>query len=203
MQYSQAAKHHDFSSSRISVELGSGGGKQAEIMHLAHPELCLVLFDLPPQLYVAHQFLSATFPGDVVPYATARDAPDLSTLVAPGRIVFAGAWRFPDILNIQPDLFWNAASFQEMEPPIVANYLDLVNRSAGAVYLHEKMEGQAVARRPGMFGVLQQTTLEDYRRALPAFTLASISPTLLPTARTRPLHSDSYWRRSTSRSSDV
>lgn len=195
LQYAYATRFYDFSAGRTYVELGSGGGKQAEILRLAHPEMCLVLFDLPPQLYVAHQFLGAAFPGDVVSYQEVRETEDLSTLVAPGRIILAGSWRFPDVDAIRPDLFWNAASFQEMEPAVVANYLAFVGRSAGAVYLHEMMSGKEVAPRPGMSGVLRPTTLEHYRAGLSNFDLVDVSPTLLPTATELPMHSNAFWRR--------
>ena len=195
MQYAYAARHHSLGGQQIVVELGSGGGKQAEILRLAHPDLCLFLFDLPPQLYVAHQFLSTAFPNDVLPYQESRETSSLSALAAPGRIILAGSWRFPEILSVRPDLFWNAASFQEMEPPVVANYLGMVNEVARAAYLHQKMEGQEIAKRPGLTGVLEPTTLAHYRVALSNFELVDLSPTPLPSARELALHSNSYWQR--------
>ncbi|EMM79683.1 sugar O-methyltransferase domain protein [Leptospira interrogans str. 2006001854] len=43
------------------------------------------------------------------------------------------------------DLFWNAASFQEMEPDVVSNYLTIVNESAKAIFYSRQWKAR---RRP-------------------------------------------------------
>jgi putative sugar O-methyltransferase len=188
LRYAFASRFVDFDGIRTFVELGSGSGKQIELLRKLHPRACYVIVDIPPQLYVAHQYLDAVFPGAVVPYRETRRLGSLQGL-EPGRIYVLGSGQFPLIETVGIDLFWNAASFQEMEPRVVANYLGSVNRAARAVFLSELMAGQAVAP-PGGKGVLEQTTLDDYRRCLPDFELAG-SAAALPYADS----TDTFWRR--------
>ena len=100
---------------------------------------------------------------------------------------------------MNPDLFWNAASFQEMEPEIVANYLYYVNKSARFVFLQQKMSGKKLARKKGEVGVMQQTKLEDYKKGLARFELTDLSPCLRPGGDNFPGYNDSFWRRKSDR----
>jgi putative sugar O-methyltransferase len=194
LHYVYCSQFVDFESVRTYAELGSGMGKQVEVLRKLHPRMCFLLFDIPPQLYVCERYLSTVFPGDVVSFEQTRtwtEPPD----PVPGRIFMFGSWKFPILERAKVDLFWNAASFQEMEPDVVANYLRYVNQSAAAVFLHEFMEGKEIAVRKGRSGVLQQTTLEHYRRGLSNFELADLAPSRNPAGHPLPLHSDSFWRR--------
>ena len=188
LRYAFASRFIDFDGIRVFVELGSGSGKQIELLRKLHPGSCYVIVDIPPQLYVAHQYLDAVFPGLVIPY---RDTRHLTTLegLQPGRIYVLGSGQFPLLDTVRIDLFWNAASFQEMEPRVVGNYLGCVNRTARAVFLNELMAGQEVAA-PGGKGVIEKTTLAHYRRYLPDFDLID-SAAALPYGDS----TDTFWRR--------
>lgn len=194
LRYAFCSQHVDFKSIDRVMELGSGSGKQVEVIKKLHPQLTFLLFDLPPQLYVCEMYLNTVFPGAVVSYRDTRKRENLTDL-EPGKIYMFGNWKFPltEELGVV-DLFWNAASFQEMEPHVVANYLSHVDQTAARVYLQETMEGKEVARRPGTTGVLRKTALEDYRRGLPHFELTDLSPCWTPLG---PLagYSDSFWKR--------
>jgi putative sugar O-methyltransferase len=199
IRYAYVARFIDLQSTRTIVELGSGAGKQAEVIHKLHPDVTLLLFDIPPQLYVCHQYLSAVFPGDVVDYRATRVLPAIDAL-QPGRIYILGNWKFDLIADLPVDLFWNAASLQEMEPDVVAHYLRIVNGVAQSAYLMEMMAGKEIAPRPGRHGVLRPTTLEHYRQGLAALELRDTSDVLLPTADRMRGYSDSFWARPASRS---
>jgi putative sugar O-methyltransferase len=188
LRYAYAARFVDFGKVKVFVELGSGSGKQAELLRKLHPDVCYLLFDIPPQLYVAHQYLSAVFPGSVVPYRETRALKTLNRF-EPGKIYMFGTPQFPLLESVPMDLFWNGASFQEMEPDVVENYLSVVNRRASAVYLHELMEGLSVARK-GEKGVLEPTTLAHYRRFLSSFELMDMAHGLPHLS-----HAESFWRR--------
>ena len=119
-----------------------------------------------------------------------------------GKIFIMGNWQIPIIHTEQVDLFWNAASFQEMEPDVVLNYLAYVNRQAQAVFLQELMEGTHVASNQGMSarramspGVLETTKLEHYKEGLADFTLMDVTPSLLPTGTQQGNYSNSFWKR--------
>jgi len=170
LRYAFVSRHIDFNDVKVYVELGSGSGKQVELLKKLHPDATFILFDIPPQLYVAHQYLAEVFGADVVPYRHCRDLKTLAN-VEPGKIYILGTPQFPLLDTIAVDLFWNSASFQEMEPFVVENYLNYVNRCARHVFLYELMMGQELAANPGEKGVLEGTTLENYQRYLPDFRL--------------------------------
>lgn len=194
LRYAFVASQLDLTRAGLLVELGSGSGKQAELLARLHPNLTLCLFDLPPQLYVAHQFLHAALPGRVCSYHETRALSRLPAL-EPGRIHLFGSWQLPLIARERVDLFWSCATFGEMEPDVAANYLKYVNESAASVYLMQRMEGKKLAKRTGLRGVLRRTTLADYHAALPRFELVSRTQARAGNARPLPFYEDSFWLR--------
>lgn len=160
------------------AEVGPGSGKQVEVLHKLHPHLCFYLFDIPPQLYVCEQFLSAVFPGAVVGY---RETKKLDRLpeARPGAIYLMGTWKLAEMAGLQWDLFWNSASFQEMEAEMTLNYLACVNQATDRfVFLHEAMKGMIKAQKAGEHGVLRPTTLEHYEQGLSQFELLDLRPSI-------------------------
>ena len=194
LHYVYACQTVDFDQVGTVVELGSGLGRQAEVIKKLHPDLTYLLFDIPPQLYVCQQYLSSVFPGSVVPYRQTRELNELSGNLKPGKIYILGTNKFPLLEGSKFDLFWNAASFQEMEPNIVANYLKYVNGEAFYVYLRQK-KGSSLQKKPGRGGVLEQTTFDHYRENLRAFELVDFSPSLGVLRRTPCGYYDSMWVR--------
>ncbi|RZL45229.1 MAG: putative sugar O-methyltransferase [Pedobacter sp.] len=184
----------DFDKINTLVELGSGAGKQTEVLKKLYPHLTIILFDIPPQLYVCERYLSTVFPDSVVSYKDTRDIKSLQN-IEKGKIYILGTWQFPLLNDIKIDIFWNAASFQEMEPDVVANYLKPIDKQADLVFLQEEMGGKEVAHKEGKFGVLKKTTLNDYKKSLSNFELVDLAPTLMPTGGNLPKSSDSFWRR--------
>lgn len=174
LKYLYCRQYIDFETTKVFVELGPGSGKQVEVIRKLHPEACFFLFDIPPQLYVCEQYLKSVFPGSVVSYRSTRDLTQ-PPAVEPGTIYILGNWQFPLIDQLKVDLFWNSASFQEMEPHVVAEYLKHVNRSADAAYLFQQMEGKPIAAQPGESGVISPVTLDDYRSGLSDLELIDIT----------------------------
>ncbi|MBN2190530.1 MAG: putative sugar O-methyltransferase [Candidatus Aureabacteria bacterium] len=193
LRYAYCCNHINFDDIEILVELGGGSGKQAEVIKKLHPEICLLLFDITPQLYVCEQYLRQVFPGDVVSYRDTRNMVSVPE-ERKGKIFIFGNWKFPILEKIKIDLFWNSAGFQEMEPEVTANYLGYVNRQSRSVFLREAMKGKELARKKGDHGVLKKTTLEDYKRGLTNFRLVDMSPSLWPVGK-RSVYSDSFWKR--------
>lgn len=193
LRYAYCCQFIDFESITLLVELGSGVGRQIEVIRKLHPHIRIIAFDIPPQLYVCERFLSTVFPNAVISYATTRSYDSLPDL-PDGAIVICGTAKFPLIEHVRVDLFWNAVSFQEMEPEVVGNYLRYVDPAATAVYLQQRMGGKELAERLGLPGVLHQTTLDDYRRGLPTHKMIDMSPCLRPLGMLQE-HRDSFWRR--------
>lgn len=197
MHYAYCCQFLNFSEISTVAELGPGLGTQAEVLKKLFPHLTIYLFDIPPQLYVCEQYLRKVFPGQVVGYRETRGLDALPT--ADGNIHIVGNWKFPLLKDAKIDLFWNTASFQEMEPDVVAEYLRLVNDSAKAVYLSGVLKGKFVAKGPGFPGVLRQTVLQDYEKGLPDFDRIHMDYTVAPLAEEANKRGySSFWRRRSS-----
>lgn len=193
IQYAYCSRYVNFEDIHIFVELGAGSGKQIEVLKKLHPNICFLVFDIPPQLYVLEQYLSAIFPDDVVSYQKTRDMNRFSH-AKNGKIYIFGNWKFPILEDLKVDLFWNAQSFPGMEPDVVASYLTYVNRAAHAIFIFGNMGGKKLALKMGERGVLEQTKLEDYKRGLCDFDLIDMSPVVLPVCG-QSHASYSFWRR--------
>lgn len=168
--YRWAKQFVEFSGISTILELGSGYGGQAEVLLKLYPHIRYILCDIPPQLYVAEQYLKAVFPGQVTGYLETADLAEIN-LSRTKRITMLASWQIERIKG-EIDIFWNSASFQEMEPEIVENYAKTVQSSVlRYVYLKEYPEGQRLAKEQGEVGVLKKTTVEDYIRVFSEFSL--------------------------------
>lgn len=201
LRYVYCCKFLDFNNTITIVELGGGYGRQVEVIKKLHPNTNFLLFDIPPQSYLCEQYLSAVFPGCVISYRETRDMDSIPNM-GNGKIYIFGNWKFPILKAAKIDLFWNASSFQEMEPDIVANYLRYINANENikSVFLKEGMQGQGLARKEGTYGVVKQTTLDDYKEGLSNFELLDMSdsPTLPRIVSSYGQSHDSFWRRANS-----
>lgn len=175
LEYAYCCHFVQFDALSSVMEIGSGMGKQVEVLRKLHGRLCFYLFDIPPQIYVCEQYLSAVFPGSVVGY---RETRRLARLPAPepGKIFIFGTWRLPELAGLSWDLHWNSTSYEEMEAGQTLNFLKYVNSyTSHHVFLQERMEGMVQARAAGKHGVLTPTRLEHYRQGLPAFQMLDLS----------------------------
>jgi len=137
--YGQCMRDIDLTTVACIVEIGSGMGQQVELLKKLHPHLAYVLVDLPPQLYVSHQYLNAVFPGACVPYQETRGAGPVE--IQPGEIYFLGNWRIDDVVPPGSTVLWNAKSFQEMSQPVVARYFEGFSRYCDYLHLRNLRHG--------------------------------------------------------------
>ena len=121
-----AARFIPFKHDSVVCELGTGMGRNIEIMAHLFPNATFLVFDIPPQLYVAHQYLLKVFGSRVIGYREAKGS--LPGVLPRGKIIILPTSRMPAWASTKIDVFWNSASFQEMEPAVVSNYLTLVLR---------------------------------------------------------------------------
>lgn len=85
-----------------------------------------------------------------------------------GGIHFFGNWQVPLLRDFQFDVFWNAASFGEMEPDIVEHYLNYIKGGARWIYLLQARHGKETT---GRTHVKDPITLNDYKRLLSGYVL--------------------------------
>lgn len=130
-----------FNGDEVIVELGTGSGHQVEVLKKLYPNLTVLCFDLPAQLYVCEKYLTDALGHEcIVSSEKGVLWNDLSQLEK-GKVHFFGNWQMPLLQGFNFDVFWNAASFGEMEPEVVANYLSFV-RGARYSYLLQATHGK-------------------------------------------------------------
>lgn len=151
------------------VELGSGSGFQVEVLKKVFPGLTMLCFDLPAPLYLCENYLSNVL-GDtnVVKSDKTIEATDLNSVVEKGKVHFFGNWKFPLLQTFRFDLFWNAASFGEMEPDKVENYLRYVKGNSHAIYLLQARHGKESSENTG---VVTPVKFSDYDAMLSGYEL--------------------------------
>lgn len=192
LRYAYCCQFLNFDSIHVITELGSGCGKQIEVLKKLHPHLSFFIFDIPPQLYVCEQYLKAVFADDVISY---RQTKSMSHISSPeeGKIYIFGSYKFPILESLETDLFWNAASLQEIEPETAKHYLSYVNKYCRAIYLNEWMSG---VKKRGSEELVVQTQLKHYEEALTHFKRVDLSPAYtLPKMRRSEIYKDSFWER--------
>lgn len=200
-RYSFAAQYVNFDEAKIYVELGSGAGEQAEVISKLHPNMAILLFDIPPQIYVAEQYLRSVFPDRVVSYRETRDIQNLKSIEA-GKIYIFPNWKIPILKGNNIDLFWNARSLSETEPEVMASYLEIVINCAQHIYLNQILGGATLQGAQSGPGVEKRIHWEDYEDLLaPSYQLLERSPALYPSSPTSTLRAynkyadEGFWTR--------
>lgn len=116
----------------VLCELGAGMGRNIETTAHLFDKMTFLVFDIPPQLYVAGQYLKKVFRERVVSYREAIALDPSGWKKVPeeiqGKIIILPSWKMPAWSAVTIQVFWNSASFQEMEPNVVLNYLEIVKR---------------------------------------------------------------------------
>ena len=159
VRYSFAQKAIKLKGDEIIVELGSGSGFQVEILKKMYPNLTILCFDLPAQLYLCEQYLINVLGKEsLVSSEDNLDVSDISILEK-GKIHLFGNWQFPLLKKFKFDIFWNAASFGEMEPNIVANYLSYIKENCDWIYLMQARNGKESSQDAG---VVKPILFADY-----------------------------------------
>jgi len=140
--------------------------------------------------------LSTLFPDSVVSYKETRKMKKIPT-ENNGKIFIFGNWQIEEIENFNYDIFWNSASFQEMEPNVVLNYLKFVNKQTkNYIFLLELMKGKEIATVKGSPGVIEQTKLDHYKTGLKDFHIKDFSDAfMVPNLSASAGYKFSFWER--------
>jgi hypothetical protein len=129
------------------VELGSGSAYQIEVLKKLYPELTILCYDLPAQIFLCEEYLAHALSREEM--VGTDETLGWSSLggVKRGRVHMFGGWQFALFKTFQWDVFWNAASFGEMEPDIVDHYLSYVRGNAKWIYLLQARHGKETVGR--------------------------------------------------------
>jgi hypothetical protein len=133
-----------------------------------YPNITVLCFDLPAQLFLCEQYLAHALEGThIVGTETTLEWKDLSGMKR-GSVHLFGNWQFPLLRDLQLDVFWNAASFGEMEPAVVVNYLNQMKGNAKWIYLLQARHGK---ERGGTTHIKDPIAFDDYKGFLSGYVL--------------------------------
>lgn len=168
LRYCFAQKHAPLSGNEIIIELGSGAGTQIEILKKLYPDLTILCFDLPAQIFLCEHYLTQALGEEqIVNTKKTKDWKNLDKLET-GQVHFFGNWQFPILTDFKHDIFWNAASFGEMEPEIVNNYINFVKGNCEFIYLLQARHGKETS---GKNHVQKAIHLDYYSELLSSYSL--------------------------------
>ena len=180
LRYAFAHRYVPLKGDEIVVELGPGSGHQIEVLKKLYPDLTVLCFDLPAHVFLCQAYLTEALSPEMLLGTDATVGwTDLSGL-RKGHVHFFGNWQFPLIEGLEVDVFWNAASFGEMEPDVVQNYLRSVAGNARWIYLLQARSGKETA---GKARVRTPIAFADYVRFLPGHELCAEEDAWLPHRR--------------------
>jgi len=154
----------------IIVELGSGSGFQVELLKKIYPNLTILCFDLPYILLLGEDYLCNSLGEDMIVRSEQTLHWDSLDGIEKGKVHMFGNWKFPLLKDFKFDIFWNAASFGEMEPEIVENYLSFILGSCDHIYLLQAKKGKESSTSKG---VVKPILFEDYNNMLQNYRLAN------------------------------
>jgi len=165
--WADSAAHIPYKDGMVFCELGAGMGRVEEVMAQLFPSSTLLIFDIAPQLYVSQQYLTSVFGQKVIGYDEAiKIVPEQGSIPEKikGKIVILPNWKMPEWEKSKIDIFWNSASFSEMEPNVVRNYLGHVkNMSPEYIFINALSGGNYWGEwKPGQGGTKEKINDEDY-----------------------------------------
>jgi putative sugar O-methyltransferase len=176
LHYVNCAQHVDFEEVENVVEIGPGAGRQVELIRRFHPNINFYLFDVAPTLYFCERFLSAAFPGAVVPYQDLRERAEIS-IDGTGKIACLGHWQIDGLRPIGRTLSFNTAVFCLMSPSHAERYFDHLMAYADSFYLMEPRRADCSE----IYGLPESTCLEDLERFLDGgFDLLNCDRAVMP-----------------------
>lgn len=158
---------------RTVLEIGGGFGTLGEIWAQSDiPGWKYIDIDIPPTQFVADQYLKAVLGESQV--TGFNDIPNQQNIAISDlkNASVLCSWQIEQLQG-EVDLFVNFISFQEMEPDVVANYLNQVDRLKSRwVLLRNMREGKQI-QKDGHVGVKTPIRSDDYVQMLPNYQLVA------------------------------
>ena len=154
------------------LEIGGGFGTLGEVLYSAGlSDFRYIDVDIPPTAFVAQHYLAEATRTDVMTHALSSARIILPIENLPSLTVLC-SWQIEKLVG-SVDLFVNFISFQEMEPPVVANYLNHVRRlNARWILLRNLREGKK-RKTSTSVGVADPIHGDAYIKLLPDYALVA------------------------------
>lgn len=151
---------------RVTLEIGGGYGALGEIFGFSRiKKFKYINIDLPTQAYVTEMYLSKLFgAGKVTSYMSTRKM-NIINIKKLKNFTSLVSWQI-EMLKGKIDLFVNFISFQEMEPNVVKNYLDVISRlKPNYILLRNLREGKKL-KKGQIMGVKKAIKSQYYINSL-------------------------------------
>jgi putative sugar O-methyltransferase len=160
---------------RTVLEIGGGFGTLGEILAQSGiPDIRYIDIDIPPTHFVAERYLADVLGKErVATYVDMAHRDEINIDSLPTASVFC-SWQI-ERLQGQVDLFVNFISFQEMEPPVVENYLSNVKRLGARWILLRNMREGKQKKTADSTGVEVPIKREDYLAMLTEYELVEVA----------------------------
>ena len=185
------AQFADISQYSTIVEIGSGSGGQAEILKKLFPELTIILLDLAPQLYIAERYLCKSLPNDLIPYQE-TNSKDWKGPLLPGKIYCLPLRAIEALAPEGKVLFWNAASFGEMEPNVLQNYAKHISSFSTHLFLMQMFSGKNGTNSPVTMSVYE-TAFSSYK--LLGKSESTLADTVTPIFEDSGVYHNTFWEK--------
>ncbi len=185
------AQFVDISQYSTVVEIGSGSGAQAEILKKLFPELTIVLLDLAPQLYIAERYLCKSLPNDLIPYQE-TNSKDWKGPLLPGKIYCLPLRAIEALAPEGKVLFWNAASFGEMEPNVLQNYAKYISSFSSHLFLMQMFSGKNGTNSPVTMSVYE-TAFSSYK--LLGKSESTLADNVTPIFEDSSVYHNTFWEK--------
>ena len=155
------------------LEIGGGFGTLGEIFNqVPNQDIKYIDIDLPPIFLIACEYIKYACSLEDSNYHLSKleDSDEKINIEDLPEFSFLPSWEV-ERLNGKIDLFVNFISFQEMEPDIVQNYLNIVSKlDAEVILLRNMKEGKQKATKDHV-GVISPIMSNDYLSFLPDYKL--------------------------------
>lgn len=168
-------KHVATSSISTVMEIGGGFGTLGEILLSdERNEIFYINADIPPVGFISSYYLQNVFgKNNIADYQDLKDQNELqiNTLQEQYKAINICSWQIPHLKG-KIDLFVNFISFQEMEPDVVQNYCNYIDKlEPKYILLRNMLEGKRKKSSNFTCGVDEPILGDDYDTFLPNYKL--------------------------------
>jgi len=165
----------DTSGIKTVMEIGGGFGSLGEILlQDTRNDAFYINADIPPVGFFSSHYLKTLLGKDkVADYEDLHTLKklDIDELKQQYSVLNICSWQVP-LLKGTIDLFVNFISFQEMEPNVVQNYCNYIDKlKPKYILLRNMLEGKRIKSDDYLAGVIEPILGDDYNAFLPNYRL--------------------------------
>jgi putative sugar O-methyltransferase len=156
LEYYSISEVMDFSKCRRVLEIGGGYGRSACSTLQLNQHIQYTLVDVPPALYLAERYLSSVLERKIFRVRHFDNFDDVKSEMERCSVIFLLPHQLCLLPDRRFDLTLNISSFGEMQPQMIAQYFDEIDRLTQGVFYTKQWK---ISKNP-FDGI--DVTKEDY-----------------------------------------